>query len=300
MQELQSELNLLGLWEDGDRLESIPGQQSQSFQLGRLWRPRAVVRVTNPAREIYGITGPAEAACLGAAAGAGFAPEFLHVDEHLLVTRYAGKEAILPGEADSSPKMLADVVRRVRELHESGLCFGRTFETVFGVRTLLGRLASAGMRPEGWDLCAVYLDAIDEALQGRIVARPCHNDLVSRHIRLGDKLRFIDWGIAAQNDPYWDLARLAIHLQLPQLHWNDIAMLYRGPKWEPCDSGHLLLQIARATLWNGVRYFLEASISSGDAAQAATEWGRTLIAQFLHWGDQNAIGSWIHEFNGAV
>jgi len=153
------------------------------------------------------------------AAAAALAPRVVHADEgrravvsELVVDRSFPPLLGDPRTRDAALELLGRTLRRVHDLpvDEGG--------PPADPRALLGGVAPALL---GWaGLPAFARDALRAALEveppacGRAPVQS-HNDVNPTNLVLdGERLLLLDWTTAAPNEPYWDLATIAMFLRL--------------------------------------------------------------------------------------
>lgn len=77
------------------------------------------------------------------------------------------------------------------------------------------RLYASGIVASDRDAARQHLATIEAMPQPEELCF-CHNDLVAGNILLAAGIRFIDWEYAAGNDPFFDLATIVAHHDLPE------------------------------------------------------------------------------------
>jgi thiamine kinase-like enzyme len=171
---------------------------------GRAWFARICQE-----RPLLGIDRRNEVVCLHAASARGLAPEVVHQERGLLVTRYIQGRTLAPDNLHN-PTVIARLVALLRHLHEGWdvltgeVLYFCPFQTVRTYAETAARLG-ATLPP---DINELLSDARQLARQ---IApfRPvlCHNDLMPANL-LDDGLRLwlVDWEYAGAGHPLFDLA----------------------------------------------------------------------------------------------
>ena len=154
------------------------------------------------------------------AADAGVAPPVVHVDEtrRAVVSVFVGGTPFpaLYGDPRTREDMLALLGQTVRRVHEIPL---PPDADVFAPLPFLGMIWSALAAP-GFAVPAFVADAVARMLAEEVPAceRPAvlsHNDANPTNIvHDGEHLLFVDWDTAGPNDPFFDLAAIAVFLRM--------------------------------------------------------------------------------------
>ncbi len=221
------------------RIESEPGQGPAG--------PAYVARLGED-RTMLGVDRRNEITCHRAASDLGLAPELVHHEPGLLVTRFISGRTL--DEADlRDPAMLDRVAVLLRRLHRSRhevsgeWLYFCPFQTV---RTYARTADRLGARLP--DRLEVLLEhAVDLARRiGPFLPSPCHNDLLPANvIDDGDRLWLVDWEYAGVGHPLFDLANLAANAGLDEDGERHLLSAYRGDA--AIDSGDLAdLRVLRA------------------------------------------------------
>ncbi|HWO26912.1 MAG TPA: phosphotransferase [Kofleriaceae bacterium] len=153
------------------------------------------------------------------AADAGVAPRIVHVDEarRAVVSAFVGGTPFpaVYGDPRTREDVLALLGRTVRRVHEIPL---PPDADVLEPRTFLGTIWSALV--PGFPVPAFVEGAVARALAEAVPAceRPAvlsHNDANPTNVVYdGEHLLFIDWDTAGSNDPFYDLAAIAVFLRM--------------------------------------------------------------------------------------
>ncbi|HKV43234.1 MAG TPA: choline/ethanolamine kinase family protein [bacterium] len=148
-----------------------------------------------------------------AASQTGVGPEvvYFHPDDGILVTQFiSGRHLTAPQVAQ--PQVLERVVRSLHRYHAGPAFPGRfsPFRTLDGYRRVAQARGAALPRDIG-GMCD-QIAAIEAAMRGHGILRPCHNDLwESNLLDDGALVRIVDWEYAGMGDVHFDLANFAIH-----------------------------------------------------------------------------------------
>lgn len=106
---------------------------------------------------------------------------------------------------DNNLKTLATQIKR---LHD-GPKFEGSFSPFQAIRDKATLLK--GEKPQLIIEALSLLENLDKKLQTRLISLPCHNDLNPNNILYSDgELFFIDWELASQGDPFFDVSTILI------------------------------------------------------------------------------------------
>ncbi|MHB1558077.1 MAG: phosphotransferase [Isosphaeraceae bacterium] len=219
-------------------------------------------------RAILGVDRRNEVICHRAASDLGLAPELVHHEPGLLVTRF------IPGrtldEADiRDPAMLDRVAAILRRLHRSRhdvageWLYFCPFQTV---RTYARRADRLGARlPDRLD--ALLEHSVDLARRiGPFHPSPCHNDLLPANlIDDGERLWLVDWEYAGVGHPLFDLANLAANAGLDEEGERHLISAYRrNATLEASDLAEFRVLRAASTLRESLWATIQTVASSID------------------------------------
>jgi thiamine kinase-like enzyme len=176
---------------------------------GKRW----LLRVDKPEASILGLDRANERLVCEAIAAAGLGPAYRHFDPAAgicLRPFVAGRSLRRTDLADRA--LLQRLAAALRRLH--GLTpIGVTFDPLAAARRYAEQLGTPGAAALAEQAAALHA-ALD-----RDSAAPalCHNDLVCENVLLteGQGLQLIDWEYAGVGDPYFDLAVVVRHHELP-------------------------------------------------------------------------------------
>ncbi|HEU4538740.1 MAG TPA: phosphotransferase, partial [Polyangiaceae bacterium] len=172
------------------------------------------------------------------AAGAGLAPRVVHVDEarRAVLTEFVADRSFpaFYGDPRTREAALALLGRAVRRLHALTPPGGaRTRDARGFLAQIWGGLGA------GFALPGFARDAIERALaeaapagDGAIVL--CHNDLNPGNLAYdGEAILMLDWATAGLNDPFYDLATIAVFLRMDEATCLRLFSAYEG---QPCAA----------------------------------------------------------------
>lgn len=182
-------------------------------------------------RPLLGIDRRNEVLCQRWAADMGLAPEVVHDEPGLLVSRFVAGRTLAVGDL-REPACLARAAGALRRLHES-------WETMTGEilyfcpfqasRTYARTAARLGARlPD--DIEDLLSDARELSRRlGPFRPVPCHNDLLPANlIDDGHRLWLVDWEYAGVGHPLFDLANLAANAGLGDDEEEALLAAYHG------------------------------------------------------------------------
>ncbi len=191
---------------------------------------RYVLRICED-RPALGISRSNEAACQRAAWRLGLAPELIHREDGMTVSRFVPGRSLAAGDL-AQPDLTVGIARLLRRLHGSRdsltgeFLYFCPFQTI---RTYAASAASLGAR-----LPAAIDDLLADArsLARRIAPfRPvlCHNDLLpANFIFSGEQLWLVDWEYAGMGHPLFDLASVSAGAGFNDEQDRDLLEAYRG------------------------------------------------------------------------
>ena len=172
---------------------------------------RYVVRLCADGTQL-GIDRRSEAACHRAAAAAGVAPELVHHEPDLLVTRFVDGETLTATRLQDHD-VLRRVARSLRQLHgdRSGIVGEMITFSGFGAsRTYADTARRLGAElPADIDAILADVTQLERSLSDCEPAL-CHNDLLPANlIDDGGMAWIVDWELAGVGHPMFDLGGLA-------------------------------------------------------------------------------------------
>lgn len=203
---------------------------------------KAVLKIDKELRSVPYNTRSAEARLQSLAADSGLANSVLYFDDRTIMTEYVSGH-VWEGSSFEQDGNIERLAAQLQRLHTLPLT-GRSFDS----KVAAGRYV-AGIETAETDLVAHCMQVIDRfRLPHNLCC--CHNDLVAANIIDAERLVFLDWEYACDNDPMFDLATIVEH------HALDEAIAFRlldayfggdGKRWR----GKLVEQqeLYRALCW---------------------------------------------------
>lgn len=154
------------------------------------------------------------------AAESGVAPAILHVDDTaraIVSERIAAPIAMALGDPTQRDAAISSVIGQLRALHRLDPTQLEERDPLAYVRR---QYTAQRLRP-GFPVWARQLDETLDAIESLLVRDPrrvvSHNDMNPRNIMWdGKRAWLIDWEVAGLTHPFFDLAVLAMFIQLPE------------------------------------------------------------------------------------
>lgn len=209
---------------------------------------------------LLGINRRSEAAAQNAAARLGLAPELIHQEPGLLVSRHVSGRTLAAADLQDFG-LIAHVGLALRRLHDARdtvtghLVYFCPFQTI---RTYAQSASELGAwLPEGID--AVLEDARNLLRRiGPFLPTLCHNDLLPANLIWSDgQLWLIDWEYAGMGHPLFDLASVSANAGFTDIQEKALLEAYRG-----VIDGRELEEIRTFKLASALREALWAVIQS--------------------------------------
>jgi thiamine kinase-like enzyme len=207
-----------------------------------------VLRLPGKRTDLLGIDRLAECNATKAAAELGFAPRVVTLmeDPSCLVTTFVHGEHVEAADL-RRPEAIAEVARKLRELHDSGTELAKRFEPfrLYEAYAETARAHGADM-PEGYDTVLAAAKQIEEAVAGRPGHEPVpsHNDLLpGNFLRAADGMQLIDWEYAGIGDRWFDLGNFAANNELDDDQEGQLLEAYFGEA--PDDRARATLKLFR-------------------------------------------------------
>ena len=213
---------------------------------------------------LLGIDRLNERVCQEAASAWGLAPEVVHHEDGLLITRFIEGRTLKTADL-RDPAILPRVAALLRHLHDSwDLLVGDVlYFCPFQVVRTYGRTARRLGAEVPDDLEVMLEDA--RQLSHRIAPfRPvlCHNDLLPANlIDDGDRLWLIDWEYAGVGHPFFDVANVSANgAHEEELERSFISAYRQTPAADPRDLLELrifkVVSLLRDVLWSTIQSVL--------------------------------------------
>jgi len=220
----------LGAWHGPIAVELMPGGiTNRNYRVrdaGSLYAARLCVE-----RPLLGIDRRNEVACQKAAHSIGIAPELVHHEDGVLISRYVSGRT-LAAEDVRDPAFLPRLAAVLQRLHGSwdrltgAFLYFCAFQTV---RTYAATAVRLGARlPGDIDGC---LDDARELSRQLAPFQPalCHNDLLASNIIADDgRVWLVDWEYAGMGHPLFDLACVSANCAFSESHEAALLAGYRG------------------------------------------------------------------------
>lgn len=239
-------LSELTIWEQPIEVRPLPGgitNHNYAVQDG----PHAYVARICEERPLLGIDRRNEVVCQRAAHTFGVAPEVVHHEAGILVTRFVPGRTLEPSDV-GDPNNLSNIAALLRRLHDSwDRLTGEAlyFSAFQAIRTYARTALRFG---------AALPDDIEDLLEdSRTLARRlgpfipvlCHNDLLAANIIAdGQDVRLVDWEYAGIGHPLFDLAGLSANCALTEA--QDIALLTAYHHGAPAANSLREFQVLKA------------------------------------------------------
>jgi thiamine kinase-like enzyme len=194
---------------------------------------------------LLGIDRVAEYEAALAAAASGVGPEVVaHLPEHgCLITAWVAGEPLAEGDMEQE-SVLADVARVVSTIH-AGPALPATFDAFRIVEAYRRVSVERGVPiPEAYGPAHAHAERIEAAFaRAPVLARPCHNDLLSDNFLRGtDGFWLVDYEYSGMGDPFFDLGNLSINNGLSEASQETLLRLTFG---EPTQAHRARLQLMR-------------------------------------------------------
>lgn len=210
---------------------------------------KAVLKIDDEIRiEPYNLRSM-EARIQSAAAARGLASRVLYYDERTLLTEYVEGAVWEPGclQQEGNIELVAGALR---ELHALPLT-GRSFDSNVAARRYVAKI-------EHPDVALVrHCMRVVETMRQPHNLCCCHNDLVAANIITTPGVMFLDWEYACDNDPFFDIATIVAHHDLPPERASYLLDAYfdgDGARWQR--------QLARQTeFYDALHWLWDASRS---------------------------------------
>jgi thiamine kinase-like enzyme len=189
------------------------------------------------------------------------------------------------GRADiATPATALRITEACRRLH-AGPRFGNDFSITAKLAELLDRCRRNDLRiPDGYVDRLSTVELIGAALAAAPMPTvPCHNDLLAENfIDSGGVIRIVDYQLAGNNDPSFELGDIAAEADFDPDRTDALAAGYFGDACTPALKArvrlNLLLSNVTWTLWFSVHHgLLRNPTATFDYwTEAGDKWGRAL------------------------
>jgi len=213
-------------------IEPLPGGlTNRIFKVTPTSGPPVVARIAADKSALLAIDRHAECHNAEAAARAGVGPSVLYCKpaEGVTIVEWIAGRTFVPTDLDDSTQ-LARIAATCRRLHQ-GPRFANDFDMFVIQREYL-----AAVLEHGYRLPTRYLDFMPqtELIRAALAAQrvetvPCHNDLLAGNIMDdGDRIWFIDYEYAGNNDPCFELGNIWSESTLPPERLDELVSAYYG------------------------------------------------------------------------
>jgi len=195
----------------------------------------------------------------------------------------------LPGRTLSAadvrqPATILRIAEACRRLH-AGPRFGNEFSIVVKLHELLAicRRHELGV-PDGYVERLSTVEDIRSALDANpLSTKPCHNDLLPENfIDSGGTIRIVDYQLAGNNDPSFELGDIAAEADCDPDRAEALSAAYFGAEHNPTLAARVRLNLVLSnitwTLWFSVHHGLlrNPSASFDYAEEASDKWNRAV------------------------
>jgi thiamine kinase-like enzyme len=193
-------------WQDAS-WQALPGGQTNETYLVEANGEKAVLKIDSAPRSVPFNTRFEESRIQKQAASVGLANDVLYIEETVYLTAHVEGRTWSPSDLaeDENLVRLAQALRRLHALPPTG----RPFDAVSAARRYLDDIGD-----EDPVIAEQYVALIESTRRpGNLCF--CHNDLVAENIIAAPDVMFLDWEYACDNDPFFDLATVVAHHELP-------------------------------------------------------------------------------------
>jgi len=193
-------------WEDAAASEISGGLNNQTWLIAAGDR-RAVLKIDQQPRRTPFNTRAAEAQVQMQAARAGLAGAVLFASDTVYMTEYVDGIVWSSASLDDNEN-LDQLAAALKKLHALPLT-GRKFDAIGAARDYASSITDRDPQKTR--------DSVQEIESTPLPKKLCccHNDLVAANIIAAPDVRFLDWEYACDNDPFFDLATVVAHHELP-------------------------------------------------------------------------------------
>ncbi|MFT3731923.1 MAG: choline/ethanolamine kinase family protein [Hyphomicrobium sp.] len=192
------------------------------------------------------------------------------------ITKFIENGKTMNSDLFKDPGAIARAAKSFHKLHTSGQKFANRFDEKVIAQEYIDILKSKNARvPEGYERVQKEADGIREALAascGELVA--CHNDPAPENlVDTGDRMYILDWEFGGNNDPFWDLADLAVETNFSEEQDRQLLEAYLGRPPKQSEYGRIVLQKSMVfLLWTLWGLLQEANKNPRPAYHFASYW----------------------------
>ncbi|WZO96639.1 phosphotransferase [Isosphaeraceae bacterium EP7] len=254
-------LRSLPIWREPIAIDPLPGGITNRNELVVDASGRKFVARSGADLPLLGVDRRNEVACQAAASSLGIAPEIVHHEPGLLVTRYLDART-MTAESMQATDCLVRLAATLRKLHDAwdGLSGEMLYFSSF--QTIRTYAENAKV------LQASLPDDVDELVDdARSLARRiqpftpvlCHNDLLPANIlNDGERISLVDWEYAGIGHPLFDLAGVSANCRLDDDQEQTLLAHYLGDRELSIDlmSELRIFKVAsllREALWSCIQ-----------------------------------------------
>lgn len=172
------------------------------------------------------------------------------------ITKFIENGVTMSTSVFADPGSVRRAALSFRKLHTSGAMLRSRFDDKEIAQGYIDILVKKNAPlPEGYDRVQREAESIRSALAqscGPLVA--CHNDPAPENlIDTGERVYILDWEFGGNNDPFWDLADLAVETGFTEEQDRLLLETYLGREPQLSEYGRLVLQKSMVfllwTLW---------------------------------------------------
>ncbi len=242
---IRDDVAALTLWQGRPTFEPLPGGISNLSFLAADRAGKYVVRLTRdfPFHNVYR---EREVAVARAAHAAGFAPEVVHAEPGLMVSRYLDARSLTPANVRGNIERIVELLQRFHR--QMSVPIGDYQFDVFEVNRDYARQLAGDARSGEWA-------ALNERLAAMQITMPpvfAHHDLLAGNILDdGARLWLIDFEYSGLGSPMFDLANLSSNSKFSAEQSADLLRAYFGPN--DFARAHRAMEAAsllREALWS--------------------------------------------------
>ncbi|MGI9272714.1 MAG: phosphotransferase [Woeseiaceae bacterium] len=236
-------------WEDAAYTDLSGGLTNTSWLVDSGDR-KAVLKIDDDPRSVPFNARPTEAQIQTRAVNQGLANNVIYVSDTVLMTEFVDGK-VWTTKCLQADENLEKLAAAMKQLHALPLT-GRTFDAIGAARNYAHRIRARGCDSVEVRDCLARIEAMP--LPQNLCC--CHNDLVVANIIYMPEIRFLDWEYACDNDPFFDIATVVAHHQLPPERAEYLLNAYfdgEGARWSEQLSRQTEFYDALHWLWEASR-----------------------------------------------
>lgn len=263
---IEDRIRALAFFRDGPPLgvREVPGGWTNWNWRVDTARGSCLVRFSGKGAHLLGIDRAQEYRVASLAAEAGLGPKVLFFDasEEVLVSEFIESEP-LTREALKQPERIRQVARLLRALHRLPRT-GRVFDPFDKARRWLKAASELGTPlPEAFSRLPERMIRVEESAPG-LAPCLCHNDFTLGNLLEGEPPKVIDWELAGDANPLFDLASLVMNARLDPGRTRVLLEEYGGEAAAAGPEGLKPWKLAFDFL-NGAFYLLQRAAAASEA-----------------------------------